>query len=151
MITTRADARKILKGMFPGTRLRFSVKEQVIVPPRSALACGARMVIYRAIGNGKDSAVCIGELFTNGVINWDVEFMINETAAQLRLIWRHTHRDYRCKLPDGTRTVVTLGASGGSELWPLDSLPSHPRYAEKLEMAQRCEARRLAKKAEAQS
>lgn len=36
------------------------------------------------------------------------------------LLWRKTHRDYKGKLEDGTRTVLHMSAKTyGTELWPL--------------------------------
>jgi hypothetical protein len=58
-----------------------------------------------------------------------------------KLIWRHTHRDYKGKIGQ-VRHVLVFRA--GTCSVPLDSL-TEAEYAERLEWAQRAEARRPAK------
>lgn len=62
---------------------------------------------------------------------------------ELRLIWRHTHRDFKGKLPDGTKTVLVLRA-GGTTMVPLDQL-TDDEIAAKMPHANHLEAKRLAK------
>ena len=38
------------------------------------------------------------------------------------LVWKHTHRDYRGKLEDGTKTVLRMGRNGGTELAALSQM-----------------------------
>lgn len=62
---------------------------------------------------------------------------------QVRLIWRHTHRDYKGTLPDGTRTVMVFRS--GSTLVPLADLTPEEIDGMMPVMYAR-EARRIAKR-----
>jgi hypothetical protein len=68
-----------------------------------------------------------------------------ERNEALKLIWRHTHRDFKGKLADGSKSVLTL-RQGGTTLVPIDAL-TDAEIAEKLPYAQHCEAKRQAAKA----
>lgn len=56
----------------------------------------------------------------------------------LRLIWKHTHRDYRGKV-NGVKSVLVL-RTGGTHLVPLDAL-TDAEVADKLAYAERREQR----------
>jgi hypothetical protein len=64
---------------------------------------------------------------------------------KLTLIYRHTHKDFKGKWPDGTRNILAP-RSGGSELTSLSDLTDE-EIADKLPGALRAEEKRLAKKA----
>lgn len=65
-----------------------------------------------------------------------------ERKEALKLIWRHTHKDYRGAL-DGAKTILVF--RNGTCLVALDDL-TDAEIAEKLPLAQKMEARRLAAK-----
>ena len=65
----------------------------------------------------------------------------------LALIYRHTHRDYKGRLPDGTRTAMVC--RGTTCLVSLDQL-TDPEIADRLPYAQKKEAQRLAARQVAQ-
>ena len=68
------------------------------------------------------------------------EVLKKERAAALVLIYRHTHRDFKGKLPDGSKTLLTmLGLVSLGQLTDAE-------IAEKLPSAQRKEAARIAAK-----
>lgn len=58
----------------------------------------------------------------------------------LRLIWRHTHRDFKGKLEDGTRSILVNGGAAGSILVELDKL-SDAHIMRKLPYCARKDAR----------
>lgn len=60
----------------------------------------------------------------------------------LALIYRHTSRDYKGRLADGTRSILVL-RNGGTTLAPLDQL-TDAEIARLVPSAQRQETRRLA-------
>jgi hypothetical protein len=62
----------------------------------------------------------------------------------LTLIYRHTSRDYKGRLADGTRSILVL-RNGGSTLAPLDQL-TDAEIARLIPSAQRQETRRQAEK-----
>lgn len=64
-----------------------------------------------------------------------------ERKAALKLIYRHTHKDYKGKFPDGTKTILVC--RGGTCLVALDDL-TDTEIADRLPSAQRMEAKRLA-------
>jgi hypothetical protein len=64
---------------------------------------------------------------------------------KLSLIFRHTHKDFKGKWPDGTRNIMAL-RSGGSHLVSLSDL-TDAEIADKLSGAISAEVKRLAKKA----
>lgn len=68
----------------------------------------------------------------------------DERRRALKLIWRHTHRDYKGTLPDGTRTVLML-REGGTCLVPLESL-TEAELVDELKSAERLEQKRLEKR-----
>lgn len=61
----------------------------------------------------------------------------------LALIYRHAPRDYKGRLPDGTRTIMVC--RGATCIVPVDSL-TDAEMADRLPYALKKEAERLAKK-----
>ncbi|NMZ71357.1 hypothetical protein SAMN05216370_0165 [Pseudomonas peli] len=59
----------------------------------------------------------------------------------LKLIYRHTHRDYRGKLADGTKSILTIRG-----IVALDDL-TEAEVSDRLPLARRKEAERLQAKA----
>lgn len=43
-------------------------------------------------------------------------------AEKLKRIWRRTHKDFKCKLPDGSKSIMIYCTGLGSCLVPLDRL-----------------------------
>lgn len=54
-------------------------------------------------------------------------------AQEIRLIYKHTHRDYR-SMTNGKRSVLYLDKERGTCLSPIEALPEDV-YAEKLRYA----------------
>lgn len=69
-----------------------------------------------------------------------------ERKQALTLIYRHTSKDYKGHL-NGEKSILVLRA-GGTTLVPLTALTDE-EIARDLPYAQKCEAKRLAKKAAA--
>lgn len=67
-----------------------------------------------------------------------------QRAADLALIYRHTHRDFKGKLADGARSMLVN--RGATCLVPLEHLTAE-EIAQRLPSAKRKEAERLQKKA----
>lgn len=65
-------------------------------------------------------------------------------ADALKLIYRHTHRDYKGKTDGGVKTIL-VGGGFGSELWPLDSL-TDATVLDRLPYILKKEAARIAAK-----
>ena len=70
-----------------------------------------------------------------------------ERKAALKLIYRHTHKDYKGKI-DGKPSI--LACRGGTCLVMLDDL-TDAEIAERLPLSQRMEERRLSAKQSKQS
>ncbi len=71
MITTDRDARRIIKQAY-GDSFEFRLTTGTQIGCRPVYELGIRpMLAWRKLASGKASAVAIGQLFTNGTIDWD--------------------------------------------------------------------------------